>query len=245
MAPLILSLFPGLGLFDMAFSELGFCVVRGPDTLWGGDIKQFSPPAHTFAGVIGGPPCQSFVPMANVNRKRWGEESVGENLIPEFERCVAEAQPDWFLMENSTFAPVPEVHGYVVQALCLNNRWLGEKQNRLRRFSFGTRDGRKLQIDEVLFEHPDFEYAVTRHGAAHWFKKDRGNTTRPLATIARRRRVALSRTLADMAELQGLPCDFLASAPFTEMGKRRAIANGVPLPMGRAIAQAVRNAWST
>src|SRR5690554_2399072 len=29
-APLILSLFPGIGLLDMAFEAEGFCVVRGP-----------------------------------------------------------------------------------------------------------------------------------------------------------------------------------------------------------------------
>jgi hypothetical protein len=33
--PLVLSLFPGIGLLDMAFEEEGFCVVRGPDLLWG------------------------------------------------------------------------------------------------------------------------------------------------------------------------------------------------------------------
>lgn len=33
---MILSLFPGIGLLDMAFEEEGFCVVRGPDLLWGG-----------------------------------------------------------------------------------------------------------------------------------------------------------------------------------------------------------------
>lgn len=33
---LILSLFPGIGLLDRAFEECGFCVVRGPDILWGG-----------------------------------------------------------------------------------------------------------------------------------------------------------------------------------------------------------------
>lgn len=43
--PLILSLFPGIGLLDMAFEEEGFCVVRGPDLLWGGDIRRFHPPA--------------------------------------------------------------------------------------------------------------------------------------------------------------------------------------------------------
>jgi hypothetical protein len=45
---------------------------------------------------------------------------------------------------------------------------------------------------------------------------------------------------ARMVELQGLPPDFLADAPFTVEGKRKALANGVPLPMGRALARAVR-----
>jgi len=31
--PLVLSLFPGIGLLDMAFEQEGFCVVRGPDML--------------------------------------------------------------------------------------------------------------------------------------------------------------------------------------------------------------------
>jgi DNA (cytosine-5)-methyltransferase 1 len=31
MSGLVLSLFPGIGLLDMAFEEEGFCVVRGPD----------------------------------------------------------------------------------------------------------------------------------------------------------------------------------------------------------------------
>ena len=44
----------------MAFEEEGFCVVRGPDLLWGGDIRRFHPPAGRFDGVIGGPPCQAF-----------------------------------------------------------------------------------------------------------------------------------------------------------------------------------------
>jgi len=49
--PLVLSLFPGIGLLDMAFEEEGFCVVRGPDLLWGGDVRRFHPPAGRVDGV--------------------------------------------------------------------------------------------------------------------------------------------------------------------------------------------------
>lgn len=38
---LVLSLFPGADLLGRAFEEVGFCVVRGPDKLWGGDVRAF------------------------------------------------------------------------------------------------------------------------------------------------------------------------------------------------------------
>lgn len=53
---LVLSLFPGGGLLDRAFEETGYCVVRGPDVIWGGDVRTFHPPAGCFDGVIGGDP---------------------------------------------------------------------------------------------------------------------------------------------------------------------------------------------
>src|SRR6266850_359955 len=115
MSQLVLSLFPGIGLLDMAFEEEGFCVVRGPDLLWGGDIKRFHPPAGKFDGVIGGPPCQAFSRLVNIVRAVHGPDSVAENLIPEFERCVVAGAPAWFLMENVPAAPRPNIGGYVVQ----------------------------------------------------------------------------------------------------------------------------------
>ena len=61
---LVLSLFPGLGVLDKAFEEAGWCVVRGPDVIWAGDVRDFNPPPGHFHGVIGGPPCQSFSALA-------------------------------------------------------------------------------------------------------------------------------------------------------------------------------------
>jgi site-specific DNA-cytosine methylase len=51
-------------------------------------------------------------------------------------------------------------------------------------------------------------------------------------------------TVEEAIRLQGLPDGFLADAPFRRDGKLQAIANGVPLPMGRAIAQAVKRAFA-
>jgi len=49
-------------------------------------------------------------------------------------------------------------------------------------------------------------------------------------------------SLEDACELQGLPRDFTEHMPFRKDAKLKAVANGVPLPMGRAIARAVKRA---
>lgn len=243
MSGLVLSLFPGIGLLDRAFEEVGFCVVRGPDLLWGGDIRSFHPPAGRFDGVIGGPPCQRFSRLANIVAAVHGEEALAPNLIPEFERVADEAQPAWFLMENVPAAPEPVVRGFAVQSTMVNNRWLGEEQNRERRFSFGTVDGRKIHVEGFAFYSPTFEPAVcsTAGGrrasaAIDGSGKPKGNQGRGVECRLR------NRSLPEQCRLQGLPEDFLEDAPFTKRGKEIAIGNGVPLPMGRAVAKAVLKA---
>ncbi len=245
---LVLSLFPGIGLLDRAFEEEWpeICLVRGPDLLWGGDVRTFHVPVGKFDGVIGGDPCQAFSPLRHMVAYTHGESAVADNLLPEYERIVREAQPSWFLRENSPFAPDPMVPGYQVHRLVLNNRWLGEVQNRKRAFWFGTRDGQKLTIDVALFESPQYERCVIANGAKEGavIRLDRGGRTRP----ARKQTLPGNlprRSVQQCCELQGLPPDFLDKAPFTVEGKYRVIGNGVPLPMGRAIARAVKQALET
>ena len=228
---LVLSLFPGIGLLDMAFELEGFTVVRGPDLLWGGDVRRFHPPPGRFDGVIGGPPCQEFSITQFVAQQR-----PTENLIPEFERCVGEAAPPWFVMENVKPAPLPVVEGYTVFDQLLNNRWLpdGEgapSQNRVRRFSFGSLAGVNPwpHLEIALFENPVKEYAVVGgHGSMndHRQKQSGYQSTDPVK----------------MARLQGLPETFFKDSPFTVHGQRRMLGNGVPLPMGRTVAKAIRAA---
>ncbi len=238
---LVLSLFPGLGLLDRAFEDEGFCVVRAPDLLWGGDIKRFPPPADRFDGIIGGPPCTWWSRMANIARAQGF--TVKPDMIPEFVRCVRAARPRWFLMENVEAAPPPIVPGYIVSSFLLNNRWLGEKQNRLRRFSFGHPEGKSLLLDSlVLLEDPDFEPAVLANGMRQVDVKigGSGKTKRGRATIGRRR------TIGDACELQGLPRDFFGpDSPFTQAGKALMVGNGVPQAVGRALARAVKQALTT
>jgi site-specific DNA-cytosine methylase len=51
-----------------------------------------------------------------------------------------------------------------------------------------------------------------------------------------------ARSLAESLRLQGLPEDFFDHSPFTAKGKGEMLGNGVPPPMGRALARAVREA---
>jgi len=244
MTQLVLSLFPGIGLLDMAFELEGFCVVRGPDLLWGGDIRTFHPPAGRFNGVIGGPPCQLFSILKRLN-PRAGEKHG--NLIPEFERVVAEAFPSWFLMENVKDAPLPNVLRYAMQYELLRDVWVGGETSRLRRFSFGSLDGRRLHV-ETLALHPVAEPAALAGGTGREVPVRLGGSGRPKRTTRDGRVVSSGpcpgarASLDELIRKQGLPSDFLADAPFTERGKGHAIGNGVPLPMGRAIAKAVKRA---
>jgi DNA (cytosine-5)-methyltransferase 1 len=269
--PLVLSLFPGIGLLDMAFEMEGFCVVRGPDVLWGGDIHG------VFAGVIGGPPCQMFSRLAVLFRSN-GHVSKFGNLIPEFERCITEAAPTWFVMENVPAAPAPVVDGYLVRHQVVNNRWFvdvgqtGAEQNRTRRLSFGTADGRGLAFDVALFEHQAIATGVTSSDGGgvmrgrmptiisgtggmrleqgkRAFAVTARHAGRPpwvagavSSAVAGANSKQYVYSLEDACELQGLPRDFTDDMPFRKDAKLKAVANGVPIPMGRAIARAVKRA---
>ena len=59
-ASLVLSLFPGIDLLGRGFELEGFSIVRGPDLIFGGDVRTFSVPRGRFDGVIGGSPCPDF-----------------------------------------------------------------------------------------------------------------------------------------------------------------------------------------
>lgn len=238
---LILSLFPGMGLLDKAFEEAGFCVVRGPDVLWGGDVRNFHPMPRKFDGIIGGPPCQIFTELVHLVRHNGDEPKFG-NLIPEFERCVAEAEVKWFLMENVRDAPLPVVGSYQVVSQMLSDLWVGGLTDRKRRISFGVRGAHKpFWVDTLALHAIKGEQSVTgdmrvNTNGARVRKKPGGGVLPHAGALA---------SLDEMCRLQGLPPNFLEHSPFTSRAKRQGIGNGVPLSMGRAIASAVKKAvWS-
>lgn len=209
---LVLDVPPGIGLLGMAFEAEGYCVVNGPDLLWGKDMRGWHPVKGVFEGVIGGPPCVGESNLSHLNG------TPGYSLAGEFMRIVEEAAPDWWLMEAVKEHPAPYV-------LKLSPRWIGEKQSRERYFHSNLNLATFVEVS--LFENLEYKYAVMA-GHGPWEVQSG--------------RVSYKYTWPEMLELQGVPETFLAESPFTMQAKRKMIGNGVPLSMGRAVAKAVRRA---
>ena len=115
-------------------------MVRGPDLLWGGDIRRFTPPPGVFWGIVGGSPCQDFSGL-----RRSEPTGYGQEMLDQFARCVTSAQPEWYLLENVARAPNCDIAGYVIQRLDINNGWYGDA-TRLRHIQFGSLSGRLLDV---------------------------------------------------------------------------------------------------
>ena len=129
--PLILSLFPGIDLLGKAFEAAGYCVVRGPDPLFGSDIRDFNAPAGFFVGIIAGPPCQDFS-----SARRTAPTGEGLELLAHTQRIIAETQPAWALIENVPRVPEIRVDGYVTQRIDINGGECSLRQRRNRHFQF-------------------------------------------------------------------------------------------------------------
>lgn len=138
---LVLSIFPGIDLLGRGFEAEGFSVVRGPDLIWGGDIRAFDVPPYRFDGVIGGSPCQDFS-----KKRRTPPTGEGVTMLAEFCRVVSRVQPEWFLLENVPTVPDIVVSGYTVQRFDLNAAECGVPQNRPRHFQYGSWSGRVLVL---------------------------------------------------------------------------------------------------
>jgi DNA (cytosine-5)-methyltransferase 1 len=219
MSQLVLSLFPGIGLLDRAFEEEGFAVVRGPDLLWGGDIRRFHVPRDRFNGVIGGPPCKGESNLAHLNG------TPGASMQDEFRRVVEEARPAWWVMEAVIRHPAPYI-------TTLNPRWLGEKQNRVRHFHSNL--NLAPHVPFVALEDPEFKHAVLAgHGPAV------GKVVNGIAKYS----------WAEHCRLQGLPEDFdllgfTRQAKYEAVGNGvplvlgRAIARAVRLAEGLPLLEA-------
>ena len=166
---LVLEIFPGISVLGYGFESEGFCVVRGPDVIFGGDVRAFHPPPGVFQGVIGGDPCQSHSGLANLVRAK-GLKPSFPDMTPEFQRVVEEARPRWFLRENVPQAPPLKPDGYAVRDFLLDLSTLdagdgwGHEQMRRRRWWFGVRDGEapdlRRWIRFALRELPDSTHCL-------------------------------------------------------------------------------------
>jgi DNA (cytosine-5)-methyltransferase 1 len=207
---LVLSLFPGIDLFGRGFESEGFSVVRGPDPIFGGDVREFHAPAGRFDGVIGGPPCQDFS-----RARRSAPTGQGEKLLAEFSRVVQEAAPVWWLMENVPGVPDLHIPGYSHQRLDVNARECGLKQNRHRHFQWGHIDG----------------WVITPE------RGERGDEVEPCCLASEGAKIG-RRDWSTFCQLQGLPESFDLPS-FTLSARYRAVGNGVPVPMAALMARAV------
>ncbi len=133
----------------------------------------------------------------------------GREMLDEYCRVVLSAKPDWFLYENIALFPSFEVDGYTQQRFELELAWFTEF-SRCRYFIFGSSFGK-------LFNPIKGETGTVTGEAVL------GNDERSFAACC---------------YIQGLPKGF--DVPFFSLdGKKRAIANGVPLQMSRYLTQLI------
>lgn len=209
----ILSLYPGAGLLDSGFENAGFCVVRGPEKLLGGDIRRFRTVPGVFTGIIGGSPCQDFS-----KARRTPPTGEGMELLGEYCRIVEQSQPDWFLLENVPTVPDVSIPGYIVQRFELSPNQLGYSQSRLRHFQFGSKRGLLLTINRRPFTGQREPCATASEGN----KKNK-------------------RTFSDFCQLQGLPAVF-DLPDLNKIAKYKVVGNGVHTAVSAELARAITDA---
>lgn len=216
---LVLSLFPGAGLLDLGFQQAGWCVVRGPDILLGHDIRIFTvggldaqPGKSRFDGIIAGPPCQDYS-----RARRRPPSGHGDAMLHELCRLITEVQPEWYLVENVPGVPTIQMPGYVTQRFNMFASEFGLDHRRNRSFQFGS-NGDKL--------------VIPRGSQSHLHLRPT-----PLASDFSRNR---KQNFAETCERMGLPRRFTLPG-LSRALQFRAVANGVPIPMGYAVAAAIRD----
>lgn len=138
----------------------------------------------------------------------------GQAMLNQFKRVVLAAQPEWWLMENVPGVPDLKIKGYNWQRFDIDLAWYCDT-SRPRVIQFGSLSGRLLNVTRRR-KNP------TKHGAAL------ANDDRPFK---------------ELCQLQGLPPTFDLPS-FTVKGKKKAVGNGVPLQIGQALAEAVKQAYS-
>jgi DNA (cytosine-5)-methyltransferase 1 len=134
----------------------------------------------------------------------------GLEMLAEFKRVIDESQPDWWLLENVAGVPDLKIDGYSWQRTDINLGWFGDC-SRLRHIQFGSKNHDFIDLPRGVCDPTVAEGAAT---------------------------CSDDRPFSKLVEIQGLPVGFDLPS-FNLAGKKRAVGNGVPLPMGEALARAV------
>jgi DNA (cytosine-5)-methyltransferase 1 len=219
MTELVLSLFPGIGLLDRAFAAAGFCIVQAADKITGGDVREFHGVPGLINGIVAGPPCQGFS-VANSHRKKADHASVknSREMLQHTCRIIVECRPEWFLIENVPCVPDVRIDGYTVQRIPITHLECGGVQLRSRHVQFGSLHGHIIRPARVN--------DCTRN-------RKKGRPAKAVTTKTERWKdftdVCRRQDLDQPIELNG----------WTRSAKVKAVANGVPLRIGRALAAAV------
>lgn len=216
---LVLSLFPGVGLLDRAFAANGFCIVQAADKITGGDVREFRGVEFAFEGIVAGPPCQGFS-AANSYRKEDDHHSVqnSREMLQQTCRIIMECRPEWFLIENVPRVPDVRIDGYTIQRIPITDRECGGVQLRSRHVQFGSRLGDVIRPARVN--------DCTRN-------RKKGRPAKAVTTKTER-----WKDFPDVCRRQGLEAQ-IDLPGWTRSAKVKAVGNGVPLRMGRALAAAI------
>jgi len=226
---LVIDLMPGWGFMSKPWREIGWPVLWGPDIWFSEDVRDWTLAAGIAWGIVSGPPCQ------HASIARWGSTPPGKeppDLIPEFERVVAEVEPEWFLMENVRQARPPWIQGYTKQSCLIDSRDYGCAQSRVRRFTFGSRSAVTLAIPLMRMPptmDPDPCLTAPRGGGRRTaFERRRGRSIK----------------IPDLLRGVGLPEDTPTPWALKQNdGWGQMLANAVPLPIGRAFRDAIIAAY--
>jgi DNA (cytosine-5)-methyltransferase 1 len=135
--------------------------------------------------------------------------TYSDEMIEEYIRVVKECNPAWWLLENVKGVPDIKIDGYSHQRIDINQGWYSEV-SRLRHIQFGSKNNLFLNIPRLQMKNINSGCALASD----------------------------SRSFKELCYLQGLPSNF-DLPDFNVVGKKKAVGNGVPLVIGKVLAEAV------
>lgn len=148
-------------------------------------------------------------PCQDYSGMKRNKGSYSDEMVREYVRIIEEASPEWCLLENVAAVPDIQINGYQWQRLDINQGWYSDV-SRLRHIQFMRKSGDMLNIPRGKMNKINYGCALASD----------------------------NRSFSELLYLQGLPANY-DLPDFTVSGKKKMIGNGVPLVVGRVLAQEV------